>query len=262
MQGKKHQLVSYRHFGLVSPDLIKAIDKCTKLKELIFINAHIGGPLQEIPPIAHLQNLTMLEVASSTYTVAQIMLTLFTNTLPNLTCIVIKYTNRYFPDPLNEIILKCPLLTHLVLEKNYQLHSSGLRNISSCKVLKYLDVAGCKQLGVSALKYVTDGCPELQHLDVSGIPITDGMFRQILRCRNLKTLLMSHSVLRGIDLNLISTNISGLLYLYIGPRFQLRDDVISEMKRTMPQLVIKQALNFYDRCEYFRIKTNFILKYF
>jgi hypothetical protein len=64
--------------------------------------------------------------------------------------------------------------------------------------------------------------------------------------------------LSGIDLNLINTNISGLLYLYIGPYEQLRDDVISEMKRTMPQLVIKHALDFYDITEYLRIKTDLI----
>jgi Leucine-rich repeat (LRR) protein len=263
MQRKKHQLVQYSHRGLVSADLIKAINECTNLKKLTFIDADIEGPRHEIPNITQLQNLTVLEVAYSIYTAVQeIPLTIFTITLPNLSYIGIKYTCGNIDHPLNEIILKCPLLTHLVLEGNYELHSNGLRNISSCKLLKYLDVSRCTQLDVSAFKYVAEGCPQLQHLDVSGIPITDGMFRQILRCRNLKTLLMRHSALRGIDLNLISTNISGLLYLNIGPYVQLRDDDISELKRTMPQLVIKQASNFYDITEYFRIKTHLIPEYF
>jgi hypothetical protein len=263
MQRKKHQLVAYDHYGIVSADIIKAMNQCTNLKRLTFIDTDIDGPLHEIPPITQLQNLTMLEVAWSTYTVVQkIPLTLFINTLPNLSYIGIKHTYGNIDEPLNEIILKCPLLTHLVLEGNYELHSSGLRNISSCKVLKYLDVSSCKQLDVTAFKYVAEGCPELQHLDVSHIPITDGMFRQILRCRNLKDLLMRHCASRGIDFNLISPNISGLLYLYIGPYFQLRDDVISEMKRTMPHLVIKQASNFYDRSEYLRIKSDLIPEHF
>jgi hypothetical protein len=82
----------------------------------------------------------MLEVAWSSYTAVQkIPLTIFTNTLLNLPYIGIQYTRGNIDDPLNEIILKCPLLTHLVLDGNYELHSSGLRNISSCKVLKYLE---------------------------------------------------------------------------------------------------------------------------
>jgi Leucine-rich repeat (LRR) protein len=259
IQRKKHQLVAYEHYGLVSADLIKAINECTNLKKLTFIDAKIEGPLHEIPPITQLQNFTMLEVAFSKYTVLEeVPLTLFINTLPNLWYIGIKYTRGNIVDPLNEIILKCPLLTHLILEGNYKLHSSGLRNISSCKVLKYLDISNCQQLDVTALKYVADGCPQLEHLDVSNIHITDGMFRQILRCRNVKTLLMGDCDLSGIDLNLIATNISGLLYLYIGPYEQLRYDVITEMKRTMPQLVIKQALTFYDITEYLRIKTELI----
>jgi Leucine-rich repeat (LRR) protein len=241
MQRKKHQLVAYDQEGLFSVALIKAINKCTNLKKLTFTDAHIEGPIHEIPPITQLRNLTMLEVQYSQYTVVQeLLLKIFVNTLPNLSYIGIKYTYGNIDEPLNEIILKCPLLTHLDLEGNYELHSCGLRNISSCKVLKYLDVSRCKQLDVTAFKYVAEGCPELEHLDISNIPISDSMFWQILRCRNLKILFMRDCDLTGIDLNLIATNISGLLYLYIGPRFQLRDDVISEMKRTMPQLVVQQ----------------------
>jgi hypothetical protein len=68
--------------------------------------------------------------------------------------------------------------------------------------------------------------------------------------------------LSGIDLNLIASNISGLLYLYIRHYEQLRYNVVTEMKETMPQLVIKQALDFYDITEYLRIKTDIIPEYF
>jgi hypothetical protein len=64
--------------------------------------------------------------------------------------------------------------------------------------------------------------------------------------------------LNQIDLNLIPTNISGLLYLYVGPFFQLREDVINEVRATMPNLVIKQASLFCNGSEYFRVKTEFI----
>lgn len=129
-------------------------------------------------------------------------------------------------------------------------------------MIKYLDVSYCKNVDKKAMKFVAEGCPELQHLDVSDIAIPDGLFRQILRCGNLKTLLMRNCDLGGIDLNLISTNISGLLYLYIGPRFQLRDDVINEVKETMPQLVIQQASYRCDGSKYFQIKTHFTPGYF
>jgi hypothetical protein len=95
------------------------------------------------------------------------------------------------------------------------------------------------QLDTKAIKYVAEGCPDLQHLNVSEIPMSGSMFRQILRCRNLKTLLIIGCDLTGINLNLISTYITGLLYLYIGPEFQLADKVIGELKQQMPHLTIK-----------------------
>jgi hypothetical protein len=210
MERKKHQLVQYRHSGLLSADLINAINECTNLKKLTFICP--VTPLHEIPPVTQLQKLTEPRVISTD--AQNITLTLFIYTLPNLSSLCIHNTYGHIDEPLNEIILKCPLLTHLSLSGNDELHSRGLRNISSCKLLKYLKVSYCKQLDVTALKYVADGCPQLQYLNVSFIPITDGMFRQILRCRNLKTLIMWGCDLAGIDLNLISTNISGLTYLH------------------------------------------------
>jgi hypothetical protein len=93
MQRRTHQLVAYEHYGLVYADLIKAMNQCTNLKRLIFINSGIDGPLHEIPPITQLQNLTILEVEFSKYTVLEeVPLTLFINTLPNLSYIGIKYT--------------------------------------------------------------------------------------------------------------------------------------------------------------------------
>jgi hypothetical protein len=105
--------------------------------------------------------------------------------------------------------------------------------------------------GSRLYQIVAEGCPELWNLDVSGTDISDSMFIQILRCRNLKTLLMRDCDLNQIDLNLIPTDISSLLYLYIGPFFQLREDVINEVRATMPNLVIKQASHFCDEANIF-----------
>jgi Leucine-rich repeat (LRR) protein len=153
--------------------------------------------------------------------VKKIPLTLFLETFPYLSYIGIPYAEGNIDDLTNKILLKCPSLKYLNLEGNSELHCRALRNISSCKLIKYLDVSGCTELGKKSMKYVAEGCPELQYLDVSGIPISEGMFRQILSCRNLKTLMMKGCDLGDIDLNLISTTIADLLSLHTGPRFQL-----------------------------------------
>jgi hypothetical protein len=129
-------------------------------------------------------------------------------------------------------------------------------------MLKFLDVSSCITLGKKAMKYVAEGCPELQHLDVSYNPISESMFRQILRCRNLEVLLMKHCDLRPVDLCSIPTHNDGLVYLYIGPDFQLPDDVRNQLKQQMPQLVIKQSSVTCDGSEYLGMKTDFLPKYF
>jgi hypothetical protein len=123
-------------------------------------------------------------------------------------------------------------------------------------LLTCLDLSRCIELNKQAMKYIAEGCPLLQHLNVSCIPITERMFRQILKCTNLKTLLMRNCDLTGISLHLIPTNITSLLYLYIGPHFKLGDDVRYEMKRAMSQLVIKEASESCDASEYYRIKRD------
>jgi hypothetical protein len=239
---KKHQLVSYDHRGLVSADFFKAINECTNLKRLTFTDVNIDGPLHEIPPITQLRNLQTLEISCCSFPmVKKIPVTLFLETLPYLSYIGIPYAEGNINDLMNKILLKSPSLKYLDLEGNAELHCRGLRNIRRCKMLKYLDVSLCIRVGKKAMKYVAEGCPDLQHLNVSGIPISDSMFRQILRCRNLECLLMKDCDIRGINLKRTSTNISDLLQLHIGPHLELEEDVIEEMKQDMPHLVVRDA---------------------
>jgi hypothetical protein len=163
-------------------------------------------------------------------------------------------------DLTNIIILKCPLLTHLNLEGN-QLHYTGLRNIHSCKMLKCLDVSACIRVGRRAISYVAEGCPQPQHLSVSHNPVSEWMFRQILRCRNLKTLLMRNCYLPDINLRLISTHINRLLYLLVGPEFELTHAVRNQLKQEMPHLIIKEFTLLSNGTEYLRMKTDFLPKY-
>jgi hypothetical protein len=259
MKCKKDQLEAYGHYGHMSAELITVMNECTNLKSLAFLDIDIKDKADELPPMTQLQNLNMLQVSYCRIPVVhKILLRLLINALPRLTYIGIPYTLGNIDIIANEIVLNCPLLTYLDLEGNDELHCRALRNIRSCKLIKYLDVSRCTELNVEAMQYVAESCPDLQNLDVSGIPMSEGVFRQILRCRNLKTLLMKDCDLGQIDLNLIITNISGLSYLSIGPRFQLPNDAINVMKKAMPKLVIKQASCSCDGSEYFGIKTDFI----
>jgi hypothetical protein len=193
------------------------------------------------------------------------MLNIFSLTVFDETLSQLSYIAHGNVDGLiNKIILKCPVLTSLDLRGNLELRCRAFKNIGSFKLMKYLDVSGCTQLDKRVMKYVyvAAGCPSLELLDVSGIPLTDGMFRQILRCRKLQNLFMRECDLSHINLNLIPTNISGLSYIYIGPHLQLRDDVISDMKSQMPHLTIKKASVLPELSEYSHIKRNYMLQYF
>jgi hypothetical protein len=258
---KKHQLVTFEHHGQVTASIFTAINECTNLKSLSFSGDGSSGILNGAIPITKLQNLKSLEISHYTLpTVNIIALTLFVNTLSHLSYIGLSYIRGDIDDLTNSIILKCPLLTHLNLEGN-QLHYTGLRNIYSCKMLKYLDISDCGRVGKRAMTYVAEGCPQLQYLNVSRIPVSERMFRQILRCRNLKILLMRNCYLPNINLRLISTRINGLLYLLVGPEFELPDEVRNQLKQEMPHLVINEFSLLSDGSEYLRMKTDPLPKY-
>jgi hypothetical protein len=188
-----------------------------------------------------------------------LVLILFHDTLSLLSYVGFSYIEGDIDDLTNTIILKCPLLTHLNLEGN-KLSYSGLINIRSCKMLKYLDVSVCVRVGEKT--YIAEGFPQLQHLNVSYNRVSERMFRQMLRCRNLKTLLMWYCNLTYINLRLISTHINNLLYLLVGPEFQLPDNVRSQLKQEMPHLVIRESSLLSDGSEYLRMKTDPLPKYF
>jgi hypothetical protein len=240
LQRKKQQLQGYEHCGLMSPDFLTALNECTNLNAISFLNVEFDGPFKKIPPITNLKNLRKLEMTGCRLPMLKVIpLTLFLQTLSHLVFIGVSYACGNVNDLINKIIMKCSVLTHLDLEANFELRCRALRNISTCKMLNYLDISMCMELRTKAIKYVAEGCPDLQHLHVTGIPISESMFRQILRCRNLKTLFMSASELTGINLKLISTNIPGLLKLCIPAEFLLPDELVGELKQKMPHLTIK-----------------------
>jgi hypothetical protein len=262
MQRKRSQLVEYRHHRLVSADLINAIKQCTNLERLVFNEAYFDGPFHNVPANTQLHNLKVFQVLKCKFpTIKTFFLTVFHDKLSQLSYVGICFAQGHIDDLIKKIIRKCPALANLDLEGNLELRCRALKNISPCKMIKYLDVSKCKELGKKAMKYVAEGCPDLEFLDVSGIPISESMFRQILRCRNLKALFMKDCDIREINLNLIPANISGLSHLYIGPQFQLRDDVKSEMMSQMPHLTIKEATLLPGITEYTLIKSKYFKQY-
>jgi hypothetical protein len=259
MQCKKQQLEAYDHYGLVSADFFRALNECSNLKRISFLSTEFDGPYNGIPPTTNLKNLTSLELTVCKLPMVKIIpLTLFLDTLSHLTCLSLSYSFGNIDELINKIILQCPLLTQLDLEGNPELRCRGLRNISSCKELQFLDVSICKGLDKKAMKYVADGCPELHTLDVSGIPISDSMFRQILRCRKLRNLFMVECELRGVNLKLILTNMPGLRHLLIAPKFRLPHEVMREMKQQMPHLNIRIIPEGLNNAEHLRMKSSCI----
>jgi hypothetical protein len=102
----------------------------------------------------------------------------------------------------------------------------------------------CPALEAKAIKYVANGCPNLQYLNVSGIPMTERVFRLLLRCRKLKTLFISMFHLTGIELELIAKNISGLQKFSIAIEFdfKLPHKLICELQRRIPHLSITMSI--------------------
>jgi hypothetical protein len=180
LQHKVHQLVTYELHGAVTAIIFTAINECTNLKRISFFGNGSNGILNGTILITKLQNLKALEISVYTFPMVNIMAPmLFLNTFSHLSYIGLTYKGGDTDDLTYTIILKCSLLTHINLEGN-QLHYTGLRNINSCTMLKCLEVSACIRVGRRAITYVAEGCPQLQHLNVSHNPVSERMFRQIL----------------------------------------------------------------------------------
>jgi hypothetical protein len=228
----------------VSADFFTALNECTKLISISFLSAEFDGPYKEMPPITNLKNLRKFEMAICKLPMLKIIpLTIFLDTLPHLVFLAITNTSGTIDDLMNKIIMKCPALKSLDLDGNHRLRCRALRNISTCKMLNYLDISECWKLRAKAIKHVADGCPNLQYLNVSGIPMTGSVFRQVLRCRNLKTLSMSVFHLTGIDLELIAKKIPRLQKFNIATEFdyKLPHNLICELQRRIPHLSITMS---------------------
>jgi hypothetical protein len=216
LQRKKQALAEYYHYGRLSERVFKAINECTNLKALTFFNVEFKGPFDEgicITKLKHLKALQFLlcdfallkNLPRSLNHVPFSQLQLFSLTL------VCENIDAF----INSVLMSCPLLKRLVLEFNDGLHEDGLKNINNCKMLESLNLRYCSKLNVRAIQYVADGCPQLQYLDMSGNIITRDVFQQILKCTNLRTLLLARCDLRGLDLQLIKTRITNLKRLEI-----------------------------------------------
>ncbi|PNF33443.1 hypothetical protein B7P43_G03354 [Cryptotermes secundus] len=259
MHRKSCQLITYLPTGVVSASTIQALNQCPNVKRVVFTRTSFKEPFPEIPHITRLPKLRILEVLKCNYPMLHLIpLTLFRNTLSHLIYIRICEIFGNVDFLISKILLKCPLLKRLDLEKNHELTCEALRNISSCKLLTRLSVSHCQNVDKKAIQYVAEGCPQLQHLDVSGIPMSDELFRQILRCRTLTLLMMTFTDVSVIDLDLISTNIPGLKELLIGPKYKFGHDCTRDIKQHMPHLNIWAPQFASDIQDYYTQKYEYV----
>jgi hypothetical protein len=255
-QRKKLQLVAFGQSGRVSRNFFLAINECTNLEKLFFLSTSIDGSLSQITPIRELQKLSMLVFMFCPVSALEILLTLFPDILPQLSYIGLPEMYGRMDERLNEVLQSCSSVTHLNLEGTNLVSCRGLPNISFCRKLQFLDLSMCGAFSIELMQHVAEGCPQLQHLDVSGNFIFALTFENILNCKNLRTLLMRECDMPDADLSLISSNIPSLLYLYIGSRFVMETAAREALKQAMPRLVIKQTGASCVGTEYYRIKQE------
>jgi predicted secreted protein len=216
LQRKKQALEEYYHYGRLSEHVFKAINECTNLKTLRFCNAAFEGPFDEEICITKLKHLKTLEFLFSDFALLKnIPRSLSLVSFSSLLFFSLTFAYKNIDAIINSVLMTCPLLKRLDLEFSYGLHENGLKNISNCKMLESLNLRYCSKLKARAIQYVADGCPQLQYLDMSGNHITRDVFQQILKCTNLRTLLLARCDLRGLDLQLIKTHITNLKRLEI-----------------------------------------------
>jgi hypothetical protein len=212
---KKDALQEYEHYGLLSAAVFMAINECTKLQKLRLKQISIEGPFDETIFFTKLKCLTLVEFAGCPVALLQsIPRSLSLSPFPYLEHIDMSMAFDKIDEITDSVLLACPLLKDLVLSENSEFYGYGLKNISNCKMLNRLDMASCMNLNWSALKYVAEGSPQLRYLNLSCNRITRAMFHQILRCRNLEALFLWRCDLRHLDLQLIKTHLTKLIYLY------------------------------------------------
>jgi predicted secreted protein len=211
VQRKKQALAEYYHYGRLSERVFKAINECTNLKTLTFGNAGFEGPFDEGICITKLKHLKTLQFICCDFALLKnIPRSLSLVPFSHLLLFSVTFVCENIDAIINSVLMTCPLLKRIVLEFNYGLHEDGLRNISNCKMLESLNLSFCLELNARAIQYVADGCPQLQYLDMSGNIITRDVFQQILKCTNLRTLLLRRCILTSSDIQLIKTRITKL----------------------------------------------------
>lgn len=216
LQHKKRVLEEYEHCGRLSAAVFTAINGCKKLKKLRFNSISIEGPFDETISFVKLKYLTLVEFAGCPITMLKsVSRSLSIAPVSCLEQINLSFSDHKIDSITDSVFLACPSLKRLILAGNIRLCGYGLRNIKNCKMLEYLDMRYCLDLDWTAIKYVAEGSPRLQYLDLSGNHITLAMFQQILKCKNLKTLLLKGCDLRGFNLRHIKTRIPGLKHLKI-----------------------------------------------
>jgi len=163
------------------------------------------------------------------------------------------------------IFMNCPHLKSLNLGVTC-ITDDGFQHIGNCKNLERLEIPSCHSLTDKSMEYVGAGCPRLKHLDIGDCfgltnksieyvckgcqklkylslwacpEMTDSVLDNILKCRELKVLILSwNSQLLGTNFLLIPSNLIHLTELDVRGCGTLEEKCVRELQVMMPNLKI------------------------
>ncbi|KAL0476917.1 hypothetical protein AKO1_006487 [Acrasis kona] len=115
---------------------------------------------------------------------------IITNGCPDLTYVNLGLCHLITDDALSHIFSHCKGLRVLSVHSCERIEGRSFSDIKASGKLEVLDVGYCVNLADWCLQYVSEYCPELIHLDVSGCPKIgdDGLCSIVQHCTKLETL--------------------------------------------------------------------------
>ena len=137
----------------------------------------------------------------------------------------------------------CPNLQHFKL-LSHHLNDQAFEGIHKCKYMKYIDVSSCNPGFYNGfLRFISEGCPYLEFLDVSNSPKKIRYDIRILEnCKHLKYLLMENQIIIDEHLALIPNLFPNLIEIRLFRCQNLSQELLNRLKRKMLNLQITTHL--------------------
>ncbi|PSN35375.1 hypothetical protein C0J52_19278 [Blattella germanica] len=210
--------------GTLSVEMLQCIGNCSNLKYLYIANDHFYESTFDMSFLGKLINLNTLQLQCfhNCSLHCSIPNQIYYN-LVKLEMVGCGDSIQFF---MNDMLKSCPKLKHLNIQE-IDLEDENLINISCCKSLTYLDVSDSYIISDSLIKYVANGCHNLEFLDVSYCDnMTSNIIEILTPCRYLQCLHIN-----GIPELYNSFTKIPKLFPYIKEKtvYDLPDDVLFEI---------------------------------